>query len=173
MEPELAVRPATILDVPSINSILTYYVLQTVITFATTAQTDEEFESKFCDITQNNQLPFFVATSRSSAKGAPDKTEVVGFCYITPWKPERPAYQYTGELSLYVHHEHQGKGIGSALMVAILEVISQTKIREVLAVMAVDEKSKNSGLALRDYYVRWGFEEVGRMKRVGFKFERW
>jgi L-amino acid N-acyltransferase YncA len=39
--------------------------------------------------------------------------------------------------------------------------------------MAVDGQGRNDGLELRDYYVRWGFREVGRMERVGFKFERW
>jgi len=41
-------------------------------------------------------------------------------------------------------------------------------IREVLAVTAV---SKNNDA--RSFYVREGFEQVGRMNRVGWKMGRW
>jgi phosphinothricin acetyltransferase len=58
-------------------------------------------------------------------------------------------------------------------MSALIKEILRTRIRELLAVMAVDDKGRDAGLGLRDYYVQWGFREVGRMERVGFKFERW
>jgi phosphinothricin acetyltransferase len=35
--------------------------------------------------------------------------------------------------------------------------------------MAVDEDAPGQGLALRDWYRRWGFEEVGRLQGVGYK----
>jgi len=76
-------------------------------------------------------------------------------------------------MTLFVHHEHRGKGIGTQLMSVLLKAIPRTRIRELLAVMAVDDEGRDAGLGLRDYYVRWGFREVGRMERVGFKFERW
>jgi L-amino acid N-acyltransferase YncA len=171
MEPEFIIRPATEHDILGINAILTHYALETVMTFATVGPTDEAVKEKFRHITHENHLPFFVATTRPIAES--DITQIIGISYISPWKPERLAYQHTGEMTLFVHHEHQSKGIGSGLISALLGAIPQTRIREVLAVMAVDDKGKNAGLGLRDYYVGWGFREVGRMERVGFKFERW
>jgi L-amino acid N-acyltransferase YncA len=171
MEPEFIIRLAAEHDILGINAILTHYALETVMTFATAGSTNEALREKFRHITQENHLPFFVATTRPTAES--DITQIIGVSYISPWKPERLAYQHTGEMTLFVHHDHQGKGIGSGLMSALLEAIPQTRIREVLAVMAVDGQGRNDGLELRDYYVRWGFREVGRMERVGFKFERW
>jgi phosphinothricin acetyltransferase len=43
----------------------------------------------------------------------------------------------------------------------------------VMAVMSVDETSWKNGLGLRDFYVKHGFEEVGHLKKVGHKFDRW
>jgi hypothetical protein len=37
----------------------------------------------------------------------------------------------------------------------------------------VDEEGWKGGLGLRDWYVNWGFTEVGRMKGVGWKLGRW
>jgi len=171
MEPTFDIRPAVEHDLPGISAILTYYALKTVMTFATAGPTDEALRAKFRNITQENHFPFFVATTRPSAQSK--TSQVIGISYMSPWRPERLAYQHTSELTLFVHHEHQGKGVGSGLMSALLGQISQTRIREVMAVMAVDDHARNAGLGLRDYYVRWGFREVGRMERVGFKFERW
>jgi L-amino acid N-acyltransferase YncA len=173
MEPEFFIRPAAEPDLPGINAILTHYALKTVVTFATAGPTDEALRQKFRNITQENQFPFFVATTRSSPQTDTDTDQVIGITYISSWRPERLAYQYTAEMSLFVHHEHRGKGIGTQLMSGLLKAIPRTRIKELLAVMAVDDKGRDAGLGLRDYYVRWGFKEVGRMERVGYKFERW
>lgn len=176
---DFVIRPATHEDVPSINSILTYYALNTVMTFATSAQPDTALAAKLESITSDNHLPFYVATTRtpsiSSSRDHESETnhEAIGICYISPYRPERLAYSHTGEISLFVHHDHHARGIGSDLLRTVLEVTRETRIREVLAVMAVDEMGKGKGLALRDYYRRWGFREVGTLEKVGFKFDRW
>jgi L-amino acid N-acyltransferase YncA len=173
MEPEFVIRPAVENDLPGISTILTHYALKTVLTFATAGPTDEALRKKFRNIIQENQFPYFVATTRSSSQTDNNTDQVIGITYISPWLPERSAYKHTGEMTLFVNHEHQGKGIGTQLMSALLKAIPRTRIRELLAVMAVDDKGRGAGLGLRDYYVHWGFREVGRMERVGFKFERW
>jgi L-amino acid N-acyltransferase YncA len=173
MEPEFFIRPAAEPDLPGISAILRHYALKTVMTFTTAGPTDEALREKFRNITQENQFPFFVATTRPSPQTDTNIDEVIGITYISPWLPERSAYKHTGEMTLFVHHEHQGKGIGKQLMLALLKAVPRTRIRELLAVMAVNDKGRDDGLGLRDYYVQWGFREVGKMERVGFKFERW
>jgi L-amino acid N-acyltransferase YncA len=172
MDQDFIVRPAVLQDIPSINAILTHYALHTVMTFATEGPTDQDLAAKLRHITEDNRFPFLVATPRSPSheNTSPD---VLGISYITSWRPDRLAYQHTGEISLFVHHEHQGKGVGSALLRALLEATAGTKLKELLAVMAVDAEGKAAGLALRDYYIRWGFRDVGTMEKVGFKFKRW
>jgi phosphinothricin acetyltransferase len=48
-----------------------------------------------------------------------------------------------------------------------------SKVRNVLGCMSVDENGLNKGLGLKEYYERFGFEEVGHLKHVGNKFDRW
>ncbi|KAJ7705027.1 hypothetical protein B0H17DRAFT_1039115 [Mycena rosella] len=45
-------------------------------------------------------------------------------------------------------------------------------ISEVSCIMPLDPDGRGSGYRLRDWYNCWGFEEVERSKRVGFKFTR-
>ncbi|KAH7357167.1 GNAT family N-acetyltransferase [Rhexocercosporidium sp. MPI-PUGE-AT-0058] len=171
MESNIVIKRASPVHIPSINAILTHYALHTVITFATAGISDQELLAKFQSITSDHQLPFYVATDEEQEER--EEEVVVGYTYISPFRPERLAYIHTGEVSLYVHPEHLYKGIGSALLKRVLEATQRTRIREVLAFMAVDVESREGGLGLRDFYVRWGFKEAGRMERVGWKLGRW
>ena len=47
--------------------------------------------------------------------------EVVGFGSLSPWR-DRPAYATTVEDSVYVHRDHQGRGVGRALLAELVEV---------------------------------------------------
>ena len=71
---------------------------------------------------------------------------VVGYTYLSPFRPSLPAYTHTGELSLFVHPGHLYKGIVSALLGNLLEACGKSRIREVLAVMAVDVETIGAGL---------------------------
>ena len=47
------------------------------------------------------------------------------------------------------------------------------RITQVLAVMAIDPDGLNAGYGLRDFYVRWGFVQVGHLRKVGYKMGKW
>jgi hypothetical protein len=47
------------------------------------------------------------------------------------------------------------------------------RIRNILAVMAVDTSGKDGGEALQRWYIKRGFVERGRMDKIGFKMGRW
>lgn len=52
-------------------------------------------------------------------------------------------------------------------------------VKQVLAVVAVepepgpDDTLDDDGMNLIDFYARWGFEQVGRLKGVGYKKDKW
>lgn len=46
-------------------------------------------------------------------------------------------------------------------------------VENLIAVMAVDPEGKDQGEALRGWYIKRGFEERGRLSRVGFKRGHW
>jgi L-amino acid N-acyltransferase YncA len=96
----------------------------------------------------------------------PRGPQVAGFASLSPYK-ERPAYRTTVEDSVYVHHDHQGIGIGRMLLTAVLDRAAEQGFH---AVMARIEASREASRAL---HRACGFELVGIEREVGRKFNRW
>src|SRR5919106_6214037 len=109
-------------------------------------------------------------TARSGAHAvlvAEDETHgVVGFAALSPWK-DRPAYATSVEDSVYVHRDHQGKGIGRTLLTELVAVATARGFHAVFArIVGHHEASMRLHEAL-------GFEVVGTEREVGRKFGRW
>lgn len=101
--------------------------------------------------------PFLIA----EAEGA-----VRAYAYVTQFR-DRAAYRFTAEDSIYVRPDHMGRGIGKALLHALIERSAQCGFRTVIAVIGGAEPAS---IAL---HAKCGFGEVGRLKAVGWKKERW
>jgi phosphinothricin acetyltransferase len=78
-----------------------------------------------------------------------------------------PAYKYSIEHSVYVHKDHRGKGIGLALMEALIARAREQQYH--LMVGGIDVANKGS-IALHE---RLGFKHAGTICEAGFKFGRW
>ena len=78
-----------------------------------------------------------------------------------------PAYKYTVEHSVYVHHEHRQKGIGEKLMVNIIE---QAVKQEYHVLVGAIESTNESSIKLHN---KLGFKSCGTIFQAGYKFERW
>lgn len=78
-----------------------------------------------------------------------------------------PAYKYTVEHSVYVHKDHRGRGLGRDVMQALMAAARQ---REVHAMVGGIDATNEGSIAL---HKRMGFEHVGTLPQVGFKFGRW
>jgi phosphinothricin acetyltransferase len=106
------------------------------------------------------------------ARGLPYLTaeidgQVVGYCYASPYR-ERPAYRNTLEDSIYVARGMQRRGIGRALLSALIARCEAGRWRQMVAVIG---NSGNTGsIAL---HRRHGFRLVGTFEAVGFKLGRW
>ena len=91
---------------------------------------------------------------------------VAGYAYATQFR-DRAAYHFACENSIYVHPEWMGRGIGKALLLALIERAATCGFKQMVAVIGGAEPAS---IAL---HASCGFEEVGRLKRVGWKKERW
>ncbi|KAA8388178.1 N-acetyltransferase [Acetobacter tropicalis] len=92
--------------------------------------------------------------------------EVVGYASFGPWRPF-DGYRHTVEHSVYVHPNHQRKGIGRLLLEAL---ISRARTDGLHVMVAGIEAGNTGSIALHKVL---GFEETGVMTQVGVKFGRW
>lgn len=91
---------------------------------------------------------------------------VVGFAAFSPYK-ERAAYRPTVEDSVYVRRDLGGRGIGKALLTALIDVAASSGFHSMMA------RIEASGTASRALHTACGFREVGVEVEVGRKFNRW
>lgn len=194
----ITIRSAVLEDLPQVRDIMLHYVRHSCLTFLRNPPSQVMLNAKFHEITNARGLPYLVAIEKK-AEGA--KETVVGHTYLSPFRGHMLSYGPTVELSLFVHPDYQSRAIGSQLLAAVIEsakapgVVHRARetivgddgeertlcegdgrgirIRNILAVMAVDTDGKDDGEALRRWYIKRGFIERGRMDKIGFKMGRW
>lgn len=91
---------------------------------------------------------------------------VIGFGSLSPYK-DRPGYRTSVEDSVYVHRDHQGRGIGKLI---VHELLSVARISGFHAVFA---RITSTSEASRALHASCGFDLVGIEREVGRKFNRW
>jgi L-amino acid N-acyltransferase YncA len=152
------IRPATAADLPEVREIHTHYVRNSSVTFDAAAFTFAAWKRRFDEV-QRRKLPFLVAENPAG--------QVLGYALVEPWNV-RDRSNRVVEDSIYLGAASGGKGLGRALMEALLDACRTVGVREVIAVIA--DRSADASIRLHE---RLGFEEVGRMGRVGYKYDRW
>jgi phosphinothricin acetyltransferase len=131
------------------------FILGTTITFEEVAVTAEEMASRIGTVLPT--LPWLVIEVRGV---------LAGYAYATPWK-SRSAYRHTVESAIYVAPAHAGRGLGTRLYGALLTELRQLGVHAVLGGIALPNAAS---VALHE---RLGFEQVGQLREVGWKLQRW
>ena len=178
------IRSASESDLSQIWSIYEYYVLNTVLSFLIEKPPIDYIKSRF-EATLERGLPYLVAQQNISDSAS----KIIGYAYASPFRGFMLGYGHSVEVTIFCHPDHICQGVGSSLMRELLSLLKQTKhvskelgyedqprefeIKTVMAIMAVDDQREDKGLGLRDWYRKWGFSEVGRLKHIGFKKGRW
>lgn len=106
---------------------------------------------------KSRRLPHLVAT----IDGA-----VIGYAYVVLFR-KRPAYRYTVKHSIYVHHDHIGKGVGSLLLRGLIDACAAAGFRQIIGYIDADN---TASLALHE---RFNFMQVGRLPAVAYRYGRW
>ena len=97
---------------------------------------------------------------------AEDGGECVGYAYGSTHR-ERAAYQYSTEVSAYLHASHQRRGLGRRLYAALFESLAAKGYCNALAGVALPNEA-SVGL-----HRAVGFQPIGVFHAVGRKFGRW
>jgi len=154
---DFALRSAVRGDLDALTEIYNHYVATSIATFDLAPQRPEERLAWF-DLHSGGRYRLWVA----SAVGGP----VVGFACSSPYRP-RLAYQTTVEVSIYLGPGVVGGGLGSRLYRALFDSIQDEDLHRAVAVIALPNPAS---VAL---HTRFGFQEVGRLREVGRKFDRY
>jgi len=151
----MLICPADPDDAAPIAAIYAHHVLHGTASFDTEPPDADYWRTKIVDIIDRG-WPFLVV----KVNGA-----VVGYAYATQFR-DRPAYAETCENSIYIAPLYSGRGLGSALMAALLPAASKAGFRQMIAVVGGGEPAS---IALHE---KFGFKTTGRMHNVGRKFGR-
>ncbi|CAB3777633.1 L-methionine sulfoximine/L-methionine sulfone acetyltransferase [Paraburkholderia caffeinitolerans] len=95
-----------------------------------------------------------------------DQQAVLGYASFGDWRAF-DGYRHTVEHSVYVRNDQRGRGIGVALMEAL---IGRARAIGKHVMVAGIEANNAGSIALHE---KLGFEHVGHMKEVGVKFGAW
>jgi len=151
----IVIRPAAKSDLKIINDIYNYYVHHSTCTY------QEEPEP-----IKGRQNWFAHHSSKHPVTVAVEKGKVLGWGSLSAYHA-RCAYRHTVENSVYVHHEHHGRGIGSLLLKDLIVRARKIGHRAIIAAIDADQPAS---IALHS---KFKFDKVGHFKQVGFKFGRW
>ncbi|MGC9270652.1 N-acetyltransferase family protein [Acidiphilium sp.] len=153
----MEIRPATVQDLPECQAIYAHHVLEGTGTFEEIPPSLEEMTGRYHAIT-------VAGRSWLVAEGA---TGLLGFAYFDQYRA-RSAYRFTAEDSVYVREDVRGQGVGKALVSRLLADAAALGLRQMLAVIGDSENIGSIGV-----HASLGFQRVGTLRDVGFKFGRW
>lgn len=153
----MQIRDARDGDIPAIVAIYNHAVAQTTAIWNETL-VDAANRLAWLADRRRQGYPVLVAVD--------DQDRVLGYASFGDWRAF-DGYRHTVEHSVYVDRDHQGAGIGRALMQALIG-----RARDLgKHVMVAGIEAGNTG-SIR-LHQALGFQQVGLMREVGAKFGTW
>ncbi|HEY5633417.1 MAG TPA: GNAT family N-acetyltransferase [Burkholderiaceae bacterium] len=144
-------------DLPAIQAIYAHHVLHGTASFELVPPGLEEIARRYADVRANG-FPYLVA----EIDGA-----VLGYAYANFYRA-RPAYRFTLEDSIYIAPQATGRGVGRALLPALVDACASAGCRQLLAVIGDSANVASIGL-----HAACGFRFSGLIRNSGWKFGRW
>ena len=157
MPADVKLRAASDADIAAVAAIYRPAVLHGTATFELEPPDEEEMLRRFREITGAG-YPYLVAELGGV---------VAGYAYANAYR-SRPAYRFTVEDSIYLAESARGKGIGKALLLAVIDACTARGFRRMIAI--IGDSAQHASIAV---HRSAGFTHCGTMHAVGYKFGRW
>lgn len=151
----MAIRLATVQDLPAMLEIYRPYVEQTAFSFEYEVPSIVSFRERFLTITA--VCPWLVWDENG---------EVLGYAYGAP-AFERKAYAWCADLSVYLKPSAHRKGIGKALYAELERLLEAQGYRVLYALVTTANEA-----SLR-FHEAVGYCEVAAFPRCGWKLGQW
>jgi phosphinothricin acetyltransferase len=157
MTAAIAIGPASPADAAPIAEIYAHHVVHGVATFELEPPDTSEIARRIAAVLDAGH-PWLIARDADG--------QVLGYAYTGAYHP-RAAYRSTCEDSVYIRHDQIGKGIGTALLAALIERATAAGFRQMIALIT---GGVEPSIALHS---RAGFAIAGQLTSVGYKHGRW
>jgi phosphinothricin acetyltransferase len=154
---DIAIRPATPADIPTITRIYAHAVCEGTASFELDPPDEAEMARRMASLLDGG-FPYIAAESGGA---------VLGYAYAGPYRL-RPAYRFTVEDSIYLAPEAQRRGIGRLLLSNLIRRSEACGHRQMIAVIG-----DSANTASIELHRAAGFAMVGTFADVGLKFGRW
>ena len=154
----LAIRLAKTSDIPAVTRIYAHAVEHGTASFELAPPDEAEMARRMNDLV-GSDYPYLVADINGVLRG---------YGYIGPYRA-RPAYRLTVEDSVYIAPDSHRRGIGRALLAALIDAAEERGFRQMIAVIG-DSTKQASSIGLHEAL---GFRHIGILQDVGFKHGRW
>jgi L-amino acid N-acyltransferase YncA len=148
-------RLATPADAPGINAIYRPFVTDSAVSFELVPPSDAVMRERIVRVLA--KLPWLVCEQDGA---------LLGYAYAMPHR-ERPAYQWSVEISVYVHESARRRGIGRTLYQALFWTLERQGYYTVYGGIALPNPAS---VRLHE---AMGFEPVGVYRKAGYKLGAW
>lgn len=157
MTDDVPIRPAQLQDAAAIAEIYAHYVLESTATFETEPPDEAEMTSRMEKVFEGG-YPWLVALAEDGSVG--------GYAYASRFHP-REGYLYSCETSIYVRPDSKRRGVGTALIGALVRECEDRGYRQAFAVIAGTEPAS---VVL---HARAGYRPCGTLENAGRKHGKW
>jgi L-amino acid N-acyltransferase YncA len=145
-------------DMPAVAEIYAHHVRFGLGSFEEEPPDAEELQRRRADVLAR-KLPYLVA--------ADEADKLLGFAYAAPYRA-RSAYRFSLEDSIYVAPDAGRRGVGRALLRALIDRSTLLGYRQMVAVIGDSDNVASIGL-----HEQLGFRRIGLLPAIGFKHGRW
>jgi phosphinothricin acetyltransferase len=153
---DFILRDATEADLPALLAIYNHAVAETTAIWNETL-VDLANRQAWFDLRKSRGFPILIA----DIEGV-----IAGYASYGDWRPF-DGFRQSVEHSVYVEKDFYGRGIGKALMAALIE---RARVADIHVMVAAIEAGNTGSIAL---HKSLGFRLVGTHHEVGKKFGRW
>ncbi len=151
----IKLRLAKPADSGDILAIYAPYIEKTSFTFETDVPSPEAFAERISSYLES--WPWLVC----EVDGV-----IAGYAYAARYR-ERVAYQWSVESSVYIHDDHQRKGIARILYSALFKILKRQGFRNVYAVINLPNEKSVA------FHESLGFSYFATYEQVGYKLGQW